>query len=729
MGTTTVDCVLPTFLTVHGSGFLTGLQSAGSFYLSAPAYWITPELQLGAAAAAAGVEQPYATASTLFPVNDTQFVFQIFYQGRGVYDEGVPIGVTVVTGKGRSAWTSTSASFTGVTIASVPPPVIDSVSGCPVNGADGLSVALCLPELSVLTLTGSGFLQWQFSPLSLVIGSVRTSLYLTLPRSSGPYNYIQNDTVMTVVLDNAYRYLLAAHDFGAPPQPLYIVERLSGWQSRQMSIQFDVLPAPIVNSYLPNVFYSLPGLPGCVWGANRSSMVNCTAGYAGIQMSGHYLYDVVATIGGQPMTTMLRAQQDVKLLSLVTPLYNFVPGVLYDLVLTAASGSITMPQYVSFAGKPTIVSAACRDPLLPIDIAYTIGCQKGETVTMNGPYLPPPGTAFTVTVQSWQLQQNFTCLNPRYNSEYQLACEMSVDGTTTSGYDTLSAARPHRSFSTNCAAVPPHSVLTDRLLLTCCVFVLLRFLEWQNGVTITIAGRYGVWDDPVAPRIRNITVVGGCGSPLMSGNVTLTGCQGGELLQLYGTNFLSQPFAMIIQARTADTTAVLQTYTPTALCGEFTVLSDTAATCVLPRVVDSEALQYDASMMMLMWNGTVDRFGMRSNALFFTIASSGSSLVDDQSSSSPSLALLVALPVALAVLGVVLVAATVRQLRRKATRRGPTSEPTGSDMYGQDVMEQKVEEQKQAGSGGAGGGWWQSRPQPMLSSHTVTSDMELIESY
>ena len=211
---------------------------------------------------------------------------------------------------------------------------------------------------------------------------------------------------------------------------------------------------------------------------------------------------------------------------------------------------------------------------------------------------------------------------------------------------------------------------------------------------------------------------------MQSSNVTLAGCQGGELLQLYGTHFLSNPFSVIIQPSTADDTSVYQTYTATALCEELDIVSDTYATCILPRMQDSDVLQYDTPYMLMMWNRTVAQLGMRSNALFFTI-DSASATIDDSpatSSSSPSLALLVALPVALGVLAVVLVVATVRQLRSKArsTRRGPHAEPTG--VYG----EQKEAE---AGNGsGSSGGWWQWRSRPTLASLGEVRGVELMES-
>ena len=252
---------------------------------------------------------------------------------------------------------------------------------------------------------------------------------------------------------------------------------------------------------------------------------------------------------------------------------------------------------------------------------------------------------------------------------------------------------------------------------------LLSYVQWESGLSLTINGRYDAWDNPTSPRIHNITTLGGCGNVVQSSNVTLTGCQGGELLQLYGTRFLTQSFTMAIQATTADDYYIVNNRYRAA-CEELDIVSDTYATCVLPRIEDYDVLQYDTPYMMLLWNSTVAQLGIRSNALFFTIASSGSGIDESSSSSSSSssLALLVALPVALGALAVVLVVATVRQLRSKArsTRRGPNAEPT--DEYG----EQKEAE---AGNGsGSGGGWWPWRSRPTLASLGEVRGVELSES-
>jgi len=231
-------------------------------------------------------------------------------------------------------------------------------------------------------------------------------------------------------------------------------------------------------------------------------------------------------------------------------------------------------------------------------------------------------------------------------------------------------------------------------------------------VSLTLPGRYDAWDYPTAPRIRHISATG-CGNPVMTSNVTLTGCQGGAVLQMYGTHFLSEPFVMAIAATTPDTYNIINRGW-LALCEEFTVVSDTYATCVLPQVGDSSALQYDTPLMMFMYNTTS---WMRSNALFFTFDSAGSTIVTAPSSSS-HLALLVALPVVLGVLAVAAVVAVVVVClqRKEMARRGSSSQAT--DVFGDEVKQQEV----------VASGWWHSTRWPSLASHDSSRGVELIES-
>ena len=423
----TVNCSLPAYITVRGSGFLANISSAARFYSDSPAYWILVAPSLSAAAVARGQRSPYIRSSALFPTNDTYFVFQLYYVGQGVLAENEPFSLTVIVGSDYPQLTTTLAPFVGVSVNSVTPPVITSISGCPVVVADNQSVSQCLPELNVLTLTGRGFLSWQRTYLAVDVGDIRTYVTLSLDNTSVSSSAILSDTSLLISLATSYYPLLAEKDFGAPPRPFYVSEVYSDWRSSRMSIQFAPLPPPSYTSVAPYIYQTVNLLPGCVWGPNRTTIVNCTAGHSAILIRGQYLYQVTAAIGGQPMALFGYLASSPRFHYLTTPLYNFQPGLLYDLVLTSASGSVTLPNYVSFRGSPTIVSAACRDPLLPIDIS-SLACEVGETATMNGPYLPPPTTAFTVTVYSAYSEQNVTCSNPRYNSEYQLACDMLAPG-------------------------------------------------------------------------------------------------------------------------------------------------------------------------------------------------------------------------------------------------------------------------------------------------------------
>ena len=197
----------------------------------------------------------------------------------------------------------------------------------------------------------------------------------------------------------------------------------------------------------------------------------------------------------------------------------------------------------------------------------------------------------------------------------------------------------------------------------------------------------------------------------MTSNLTLTGCQGGELLQLYGTHFLAAPFIMVLLPSTADQSQVLNYWQQSAQCEEFTIVSDTYATCVLPRVQDYAQLEYDVPLMMLMFNRSTG-LGIRSNALFLTFDSAGSIVVPASSSSSRSLALVVALPVVLGLLAVAAVVAVVVVLlqRWQRARRLSSDGSTGGD-------EKEAEPSVR--------GWWQSRP--TLASYSGSDGVELTD--
>ena len=86
VGSTTVDCALPVHITVRGSGFNTN-NITGAFTSNR---WstITVKLQLSPAAVAASLTSPTLSPSQYFVRNDTFFVFELFYLGKGALLEG-----------------------------------------------------------------------------------------------------------------------------------------------------------------------------------------------------------------------------------------------------------------------------------------------------------------------------------------------------------------------------------------------------------------------------------------------------------------------------------------------------------------------------------------------------------------------------------------------------------------------------------------------------------------
>ena len=626
VGATTLNCSLPVLLTVRGLGFLTGVAAAGPLYQGSPTFYINPQPQFSPQAVQAGWTRPYGKAAYGTPCNDSHFEFWLINLGQGVLLTDTLISLTAMLSADNPSVELYSEPFLGLSIASTPQPDIAGISGCPVTAADGSSTSACLPDRHLLTVTGSGFLSWAMTPLQLLIGATSNKLYFQLSPTS-----IQNDSCALIDISVIYRQLLLVRDFGAPPQTFAIRESVTGWTSRALHIQFDALPPPSIISVSPvtsNV------VPACQWGPNRTSLVDCTAGGSVVQIRGRYLYEVTVTIGGQPCTLPARGQQDTLYATLTTPLYSYQPGVLYDLTLTSPAGTVTLLNFISFSSAPAIVSAACRDPTLPIDIG-SVGCQVGETLLLNGINLPPSSTPFAVTIYSFKSRSNASCANPRWASSTQLACDLMTPGLPAiGGWDA-------------------------------------QYISFANGLTLSITGRYDAWDQPYAPRISGVSS-NGCGSPVNSADRTLSGCMGGELLTFYGSHFRSEVYSMMIQPMTVDPYAIVNFPSQATTCLGFDVLDDGTAVCEMPRPASTPLLPYGTPMMMFMYNATsLDR----SNALLFTIASS-STAPASSSSSSLSTAVQVALGVVLGLLGLMGVVGLIVVLRRRQAKShaGPRSD-------------------------------------------------------
>jgi hypothetical protein len=536
----------------------------------------------------------------------------------------------VLSGNSDSpTWTSPPCE--GLSFAPFTPPSVLSISGCPNVSAGGLTVMGCLPHLHVLTVTGSAdFLMWLSTSVELAIGSTSTPLYMSLSTADrSSHAPVWNDTTLFLYLDTTYVQFLAAHDFGGPVLPLIIRQWLTGEGTSALYVQFAPLPPPSFTSITP--YTAISWNAACQWNANRTALLECVAGGSGLQIRGHYMYDLAVTVAGQPMTL---SAQDVTMIALTTALYNYQPGVAYDLVLTAASGMLVVPGFLTFNAAPAIVTAACRDPDVPY-VGEDINCAPRDTLVVNGPNLPPSSTPLNITIFSSRSELN-SCINPRYRSPTQVACDFTEPGLpSTTGWDAI-------------------------------------YLQWATGLSMAVTERFDLWGYPNAPRIKAITA-SGCGDPVNSPNLTLAGCHGGELVTVTGYNFLAYPaFSMAMTPYSLNYFQLTNRWSFAIQCAEFAVIDDTTAVCALPVVEQSPLLDYGVTLMMAMVNyTTATSWRSQSNFVFLAFTPSTASASPSPSSST---ATTVAVSV---VFGALAVFATVSALvwrvrrRRKAAQGSP----------------------------------------------------------
>ena len=144
VGNTTTQCSFPVVLTVRGSGLFSGANfTSNPLYSNSPCLFLRVSVAESALAVKSGWAPPPRRAQHV--CNDTYFEWQLTYWGYSMYQTGVELPLTVLTGTGAAA------SFTGLTIAPFSPPAMTGVSGCPSTSADGLSTSSCLPERDLLT--------------------------------------------------------------------------------------------------------------------------------------------------------------------------------------------------------------------------------------------------------------------------------------------------------------------------------------------------------------------------------------------------------------------------------------------------------------------------------------------------------------------------------------------------------------------------------------------------
>jgi hypothetical protein len=545
VGSTTMRCVFPTVLTVRGSGFMSGINATDSpYYRAYPCGYLIVSVSMSSLAMQSGWTPPLRRGQGA--CNDSYFEWQLTYWGYSMYETNVSLPLTVSTGGGATA------SFSGVNIAPFAPPMMTSVSGCPTTSTNGLSTSSCLPDRDTLTVTGSGFSLWNNTQMYLEIGPQQYWIFWNSEL------VVLSDSVFTLSMDRAYAWLLAAHDFGGPSLPLGLSDRYtreSVMGSGTLSVQFEALPPPTLTSINIASGTTLAGA-SCVWtDVNRTALVNCTVGVSGVNFGGSYLFDIAFTVGGLPMTVdYLNPNTATRAFMHMPYSPAFVPNTPYDLVITNGNGlSITYPGFVSFTSETNIAFIDdCRDVGTQDSVGYT-NCLVNDTLNMTINNVPAGQPAFTVTIVSASVG-NSTCTDPHYVSSTKLACTVPPRSTAASNWDAL-------------------------------------LVQWVGGAFMWVPSRFYIYDDIDDCRITAVT---GCGT-VNSANLTLTQCNGGEVLTFTGVRFTAYNYSIAI----IDPPPYY--YANRVPCNNLLVLNDTTAQCQLPYVEDSAGIlnYYTPSLLRL----------------------------------------------------------------------------------------------------------------------------------
>ena len=110
-----------------------------------------------------------------------------------------------------------SQPFTGLSLAPIAAPVLQSISGCTGSGSATLG---CQPDVTTLTLTGQGLSWMAGGYYSLCIASSCTSVTGGGANGSSTVSVL-SDSLALVALSNIYTYLLLPAHYGGGQLPLY----------------------------------------------------------------------------------------------------------------------------------------------------------------------------------------------------------------------------------------------------------------------------------------------------------------------------------------------------------------------------------------------------------------------------------------------------------------------------------------------------------------------------
>ena len=400
-----------------------------------------------------------------------------------------------------------------ISVAYIPPPIFASISGCQ---GSGTSTLLCVPDSDVVQLQGSG----------LSIFSRLQSWQFILGNSSAAYTtgmQVVSDSLLQLPLNTSFQYLLQPLHFTGVQMQLSFNFRSYSYVQRTylnyrvdsgLSLSFTLLPPIVLLEVSTTRFDS----GACVRVANTSASTyqfdNCVPEQNQLFLRGYYLFDATAALtaagkGVYPCTSLF-AQSSGNFVYLQLPLIpDDEPGLAWDVIISTASGNVTLPAAIRFTTLPTITSMVpcilySPDP----SVQYYTACTPTSVLTIRGVNFPA-GTASVqlTTNQISTAGRNVSLLQPTVVDAHTVTATIPV-------MDTADARAFYGTYST--------------------VSVTFASIGQLLGPSAYIV------NPPDAPVV---TAVSGC--EVSNGTRAMARCRAGDVLTITGSNLnisLAEPY-------------------------------------------------------------------------------------------------------------------------------------------------------------------------------------------
>ena len=399
-------------------------------------------------------------------------------------------------------------------------PLVSAVSGCSGDGASGaLSTSGC-DLSSVVTISGSGFVndgtQWR---LSVALAGSTTSV-----NQLSIFTFTASGTQITVPTSQLYSIIAPSITQLVNVVTLYV--RHGTWLVGPVQITIPTTPLSVTR------------VLGCAAGANANfTVVGCAPGVSTLTIQGvSFLSATTVTVAGLPCA--ITSYQSTSLVCLLPTPVGLQPGVAYDLFIQNFAGNVSLPGAVRYTFYPTIV--AVTSPFCPPDFAFSgtsgsapLFCSAYAQLTLVGVYFQQLST-LTVNISSASaLLPALTCGNLSYQSSTELTCTLPAPGPEYAQYQNYIQIWENATFASN---------------------------RWATRLYTELLQQ------------PNLVSVSGCASVDAVTRVA-SGCQAGDVLTLLGSNFAAGSTPVQVQ---------LWSDGEAFLCSSPSIVSRAQMTCVLP---------------------------------------------------------------------------------------------------------------------------------------------------